>query len=146
MTPDKSIWCGCGNRRDNHPISMNGHCDTPAGEKYPDIQGIAGEGMTLQERLVSEGIEMLLGKNTEPDDAWHTAIYEEKANKLKLIILHTIEETIKEGVGEAMSELKLWVNTRDHYDGTGSYIMKVDLLEKIGTLTDTQHALRGIIG
>jgi hypothetical protein len=108
---------------------MNGHCDTPAGEKYPDIQGIAGEGMTLQERLKSEAIE----KYGESDFAW---------NDLETLILHTIEETIKEGCA-VVEGMRKPISVDD---------LEVNDIHEIykdgfnAALTDTQHALRGIIG
>ncbi len=36
---------------------------------------------------------------------------------------------------EVVNEVKNWVRTRDHYDGTGSYIIKEELLEKLEALS-----------
>jgi hypothetical protein len=66
--------------------------------------------MTLQERLVSEGRKML----GEPAEGY--SHYNVDGCTIDQIILHIIEETIKEGIGEIHAELTVQAMIEGTYD------------------------------
>lgn len=110
--------------------------------------------MTLQERLVSEAREkdrLWIGNTygTFLSEFPHQKkqLYFTMEEVLKIrdqIILHTIEQTIKEGI-EVLPKRKV-ENATSHVETYDNFITRNS--ECIGynqALTDTQHALRGII-
>jgi hypothetical protein len=91
--------------------------------------------MTLQERLVSEGRKML----GEPAEGY--SHYNVDGCTVDQIILHTIEETIKEGC-EVVEGMKRPVSIEDRVE---SAFGSLEEDNRNQALTDTQHALRGIM-
>lgn len=107
--------------------------------------------MTLQERLVSEAREQYQQGVAR---ALTTETYSIE-QCLQEIILHTIEQTIKEGEKNMSGAIDL-IRDRINYNkpGIGRYPQVDKEVETLiwcqfqieKALTDTQHALRGIIG
>jgi hypothetical protein len=97
--------------------------------------------MTLQERLVSEAREKY-AQDTSPKA--HNLL---SAEDLEILILYTIEQTIKEVV-EVVQTHKEGDESRNECDADGLYCRSGcvhDAVKRIQNFTDTQHALRGII-
>lgn len=93
---------------------------------------------TLQERLMSEAEKIIADKISECDGGWSPR-FEPVLEDLDQIILHTVEQTIKEERKRIKKDLKdAWAPDSWGID----YIYKERFLQ---ALTDTQHALRGII-
>lgn len=90
----------------------------------------------LQERLMSEAIEKLEGLVQ-----WETPEHETEVKEwLKTLILHTIEQTIKEVLALAPGFQSSITHEVTYDAGVTEY------MARIKAVTDTQHALRGIIG
>ena len=92
---------------------------------------------TLQERLTSEAKEKIRIKyDLRYFDGSTYAVGEEFQKDLNQIILHTIEQTIKEGCAKIQSMKDIYGLGDALYESENDYNQ---------ALTDTQHALRGII-
>lgn len=126
----------CGHFKDNHVYGETtddsdkiGHCM----ERKCDCVSYESPTMTLQERLINEAREK--HKRAMFDYRNECGCGEIQLTKvLDQIILHTIEQTIKEERERIVEWLKY--EGYDYEDNQALY----------KTLTDTQHALRGIIG
>ena len=116
--------------------------------------------MTLQKRLMSEARAKFLNFHEDlvvPEDkvsefkSFEEYVMDKEMEFMDQIILHTIEQTIKEGCEVVEGMKQALFEPPDNYENNNPNYQrvrdneqrKIDISNQV--LTDTQHALRGII-